>query len=167
MDSIDQLEPVLARFREKNGNAISLLQDTQNVLGYIPEKTVGWLAEQTGIPESKLYGIVTFYSQFYMKPRGKTVITACCGTVCHVKGSQRIISRLNRELKLKEGQDTTRDGQFTLEKVNCIGACSMAPVVLVNDEVNAMMTPDKMVRKLNKLNKLNKPDRLEKTEGQS
>ena len=152
MDSsvITQLETVLVRYREKNGNAISLLQDTQKVLGYIPEEAVGWLADHSAIPESKFYGVITFYSQFYMKPRGKNIVTACCGTVCHVKGSQRIISRLTSELKLKNGADTTRDGQFTLEKVNCIGACSMAPVVLINEKVNAMMTPGKIVKELNK-----------------
>ena len=148
-----QLEPVLASFREHHGNAISLLQDTQDTLGYIPEDAVSWLAKKTGIPESKLYGVLTFYTQFHMKPRGKNIITACCGTVCHVKGSQRIISRLTSELKLKGEQDTTRDGLFTLEKVNCIGACSIAPVVLVNDKVNALMSPDKMVKELKKYRK--------------
>jgi NADH:ubiquinone oxidoreductase subunit E len=83
-----------------------------------------------------------------MKPRGENIVTACCGTVCHVKGSQRIITRINNELKLRDGEDTTRDGLFTLEKVNCIGACSIAPVVVINQKVYGMMSPEKMARQL-------------------
>ena len=94
------------------------------------------------------FGIVTFYTQFYMKPRGKNIVTACCGTVCHVKGSHRIISRINDELKLKNDADTTRDGLFTIEKVNCIGACSIAPVVVINQKVHGMMSPEKMAKQL-------------------
>ncbi len=94
------------------------------------------------------FGVVTFYGQFHLKPRGKNIITACCGTVCHVKGADRIISRLRNELSLKGEQDTTKDGMFTLENVNCVGACSIAPIVLVNDKVHGKMTPDKVVKKI-------------------
>ena len=93
--------------------------------------------------------MLTFYAQFRLKPRGKNIITACCGTVCHVKGSDRIIARTRDELKLKKGEDTTKDMLFTLDAVNCLGVCSIAPVVIINDEVHGKMTPEKMVKTVN------------------
>jgi NADH:ubiquinone oxidoreductase subunit E len=143
-----KLESVHARYVQQEGNAVSILQDIQTEFGYIPEEAVNWIARRTGIAESMFFGIVTFYTQFHRKPRGENIVTACCGTVCHVKGSQRIISRITDELKLRSGQDTTRDGLFTLEKVNCIGACSIAPVVVINEKVHGMMSPEKMARQL-------------------
>jgi len=150
MDSnrADKLEAILARYLAEDGNAISILQDTQQQFGYLPEDGVRWLAEKSGINASKLYGVATFYSQFSMKPRGKNLITACCGTVCYVKGSHRILFQLQEELSFAKGSDTTRDGLFTLEKVACLGACSIAPVVVVNNKVHGRMTPDKVVKKL-------------------
>ncbi len=145
-----KLESVLARYIQHDGNAVSILQDIQTEFGYIPEEAVNWIARRTGIAESMFFGILTFYTQFHRKPRGKNIVTACCGTVCHVKGSQRIISRITDELKLRQDQDTTRDGMFTLEKVNCIGACSIAPVIVINQKVHGMMSPEKMARQLKK-----------------
>jgi NADH:ubiquinone oxidoreductase subunit E len=144
----EKLESVYARYIEQEGNAVSILQDIQNEFGYIPEENVYWIANKTGIAASMFFGIVTFYTQFYMTPRGENIVTACCGTVCHVKGSQRIISRINNDLKLREGEDTTKDGLFTLEKVNCIGACSIAPVVVINKKVHGKMSPEKMAKQL-------------------
>jgi len=90
----------------------------------------------------------TSHSQFHLAPRGKNIVTVCAGTVCHVKGAPRIISKIQEDLKLKEDQDTTRDKQFTLERVNCVGACSIAPVVLVNNKVLGKVTPISMVKSL-------------------
>ncbi len=146
--ALEKLESVYKRYIEQEGNAVSILQDIQEEMGYIPEDAVNWIAARTGIAASMFFGIVTFYTQFYMKPRGENIITACCGTVCHVKGSHRIISRINDDLKLKQGEDTTRDGLFTVEKVNCVGACSIAPVVVINKKVHGMMSPEKMAKQL-------------------
>ena len=144
----DALEAIYTKYVEENGTAISLLQDIQNEYGYLPEDAIAWIAKKSGIPLSMFYGVATFYSQFYMKPRGENIITACCGTVCHVKGSHRILFQLQEELKFPKNEDTTRDGKFTLEKVACLGACSIAPVVVVNKKVFGRMTPDKVVKKL-------------------
>jgi len=149
-ESIAKLEVVYSRYIEQEGNAISILQDIQDEFGYIPEKAVHWISAKSGLPESKFFGIVTFYTQFYLKERGKNIITACSGTVCHVKGSHRIISRITDDLKLKSGENTTRDKLFTLEKVNCIGACSIAPVVVINKKVHGMMNPEKISREIKK-----------------
>lgn len=150
MDTVteEKLESVYHRYANEDGNAVSILQDIQGELGYISEESVNWMSERAGIPASMFFGIVTFYTQFHTKPRGENIITACCGTVCHVKGSHRIISRINDELKLRNGEDTTKDGLFTLEKVNCIGACSIAPVVVINQKVHGMMSPEKMAKQI-------------------
>ena len=147
-----QMEEVLESIYQKSvahgDNIIAILQNMQNELGYIQEEAVDWFAKRTQIPASKFYGVSTFYSQFHLNPRGKNIITVCSGTVCHVKGSQRIITKLKEDLKLKKDQQTTRDQLFTLENVNCVGACSIAPVVLVNNKVYGKQSADKMVKNL-------------------
>lgn len=136
-------EAILDKYYEKKGSIISILQDVQETFGYIPEDVVFWFAERLNVPASNFFGVATFYAQFYLKPRGKHIITACCGTACHVKGAEPIINRMRADLAIAEGEDTTPDGQFTLEKLACIGACSIAPVLIVNKKVFGSMTPDK------------------------
>ena len=142
------LETLLEKYQASEDTIISVLQDMQNEFGYVAEDAVFWFSERCGIPASKFYGIITFYAQFYLKPRGKNIITSCCGTVCHVKGAHRNVFQLHQELNFPEGEDTTRDGMFTLEKVACLGACSIAPVMVINKKVYGNMTPEKMVKKL-------------------
>ena len=150
-ENIAKLESVYSRYIEQKGNAISILQDIQGEFGYIPEDAVGWVSAKSGIPESRFFGIMTFYAQFYLKPRGENVVTSCCGTVCHVKGGHRVLFQMQEELGLRPGVDTTRDGLVTVERVACLGACSLAPVVVINGKVQGNMTPDKMVKQLRKL----------------
>lgn len=150
-----ELQTLITNFRENEGNIISLLQDTQETFGYIPEETVYRLSEELDIPASNFFGIATFYAQFHLKPRGKNIITACCGTACHVKGSERIINNLKRELNLSDERNTTEDKNFTLEQVACVGACSIAPVVIVNKKVFGKMTTDKAVKELKALTRAN------------
>ncbi|GAB4491374.1 MAG: NADH-quinone oxidoreductase subunit NuoE [Thermodesulfovibrionales bacterium] len=145
------LQNILATYREKGGNVIFLLQETQEAFGYIPRDAIDYFSEETGIAPSRFYGVVTFYSQFRLTKPGKNKITACCGTACHVRGAERIISRIERDLQLEEGQDTTADGEFTLEQLACVGACSIAPVVILNKEVHGKMNPDSTMREIRKL----------------
>ena len=147
-DIIEELEEIYEKFSSQGDNIISALQEMQRVIGFLPEEAVYWFAERSGIPASKFFGIATFYSQFHLNPRGKNIITACCGTVCHVKGADRIIARLRDELSLKVDQTTTKDGEFTLENVNCVGACSIAPIVIINEKVFGKMNPDKAVKNI-------------------
>lgn len=144
----DVLEKIFEKSSANGDNIITILQSIQQELGYVSEEAVQWFAKRTGIPAAKYYGVATFYSQFHLNPRGENIITVCSGTVCHVKGAQRIIGKLREELKLKGDDQTTRDMKFTLENVNCVGACSIAPVVLVNDKVFGKQSPDSMVRNL-------------------
>jgi NADH:ubiquinone oxidoreductase subunit E len=144
----ETLEAIYDRCIANEDNLITVLQEIQNEMGYIQEEVINWFADRTNTPASKYYGVVTFYSQFHQKPRGENIVTVCCGTVCHVKGAPRIISKVREDLKLKEDQDTTRDMKFTVERVNCVGACSIAPVVLINEKVLGKVTPSKMVKSL-------------------
>lgn len=144
------IEKILERYRDEKGNVIPILQEIQDTFGYIPEEAVDLLSKRLEIPESKLYGVATFYAQFHLKPRGENIITACCGTACHVKGSERIISSIRNTLGLDWNEDTTKDRRFTLERVACVGTCSMAPVVIINKRVYGGMSPDKIMKVLKK-----------------
>lgn len=150
MDSLqeEKLEEIYQKTKVDDDNIISVLQQIQNAFGYVPKESVYWFSKRSNIPAAKFYGVITFYSQFHLEPRGKNIVTVCAGTVCHVKGAPRIISKIQEDLRLKDDQDTTRDMQFTLEKVNCVGACSIAPVVLVNDKVLGKVSPASMVKSL-------------------
>ncbi|MBT9536891.1 MAG: NAD(P)H-dependent oxidoreductase subunit E [Nitrospirota bacterium] len=142
------LKKILKENRENEGNLISILQEIENTFGYIPENAVNWFASKLDINPSRFYGIATFYAQFHLKPRGKNIITACCGTACHVKGSERLINGVKKELDISEGEETTKDMQFTLEKVNCIGACSIAPVFIINKKVHGKAAADKLIKEI-------------------
>lgn len=145
------LENIYKDHIESEGNIISLLQNIQQEFGYIPEDSVMWFSRKLDIPASRFYGIATFYAQFHLTPRGKNIITTCCGTACHVKGSERLITGLEKELGLADGNSTTADREFTLEKVNCVGACSIAPVVIINNKVHGKMTADNLMKEVRKL----------------
>lgn len=145
------LEKILTNYRKNEGNIITILQDLEETFGYIPEKAVNWFSKKLDIPASRFYGIATFYAQFHLKPRGKNIITVCRGTACHVKGSERLLNRLFIELDIPPGEDTSDDLKYTVEKVNCVGACGIAPVVIFNKEVHGKMTLDKLMRDLKRV----------------
>ncbi len=142
------LESIYHKATANGDTIISILQEMQKAFGYLDKDSVGWIARRSGIPPAKYYGVITFYSQFHLTPRGKNIVTICCGTVCHVKGAPRIIGKIRNDLGLKGESQTTRDMLFTLESVNCVGACSIAPVVMVNNTVYGKQTPDKMIKNL-------------------
>ena len=130
----------LWRYDGAPGELIPLLQSAQDHFGYIPRRAISYIAEVTGIPESEVYGVITFYSQFRLQPMGKHVIRACAGTACHVSGASMIIETIEDELGIEVG-GTTDDGLFTLNTVACIGCCSLAPVIMVNEETHGRLTP--------------------------
>ncbi len=143
-----QLDALHEKFRNQKGATIAILQEVQETFGYVPMEAIGWLSDRLEIPECHFFGVATFYSQFHMKPRGKNVITACTGTACHVKGSDKIVTAIRRELGLGEGEDTTQDLEFTLETLNCVGACSLAPVVIINKKYHGTSSSDKILKVL-------------------
>ena len=136
----------LWRYDGAPGELIPLLQSAQDHFGYIPRRAISYISGVTGVPESEVYGVVTFYSQFRLQPMGKYVIRACDGTACHVSDATMIIETIEDELSIEVG-GTTEDGLFTLSIVACIGCCSLSPVIMINDETYGRLTPA-LVRKL-------------------
>ncbi|MBN1335434.1 MAG: NADH-quinone oxidoreductase subunit NuoE [Deltaproteobacteria bacterium] len=130
----------LWRYDGAPGELIPLLQSAQDHFGYIPRRAIQHIAGVTGIPESSVYGVITFYNQFRLQPMGKHVIRTCVGTACHVSGSRMLIDAIQDELGIEVG-GTTRDGLFTLFTVACLGCCSLAPVMMVNNETHGRLTP--------------------------
>jgi len=128
-------------------NLIGVLQRVQERLGYLPREALVAVGRRARVPLSRIYGIVTFYAQFYTEPRGRHTIRCCRGTACHVKGAQRVIETVERELGIKEGQ-TTPDMLFYLETVACLGTCFLAPVMMVDSNYYGVLTPQKIERVL-------------------
>ncbi|KJR43330.1 NADH dehydrogenase (Ubiquinone) 24 kDa subunit [Candidatus Magnetoovum chiemensis] len=149
--SIDVLDNIVNDYYENEGSVISVLQQVQAEYNYLPEDAINYLSEKLNIPASSFYGVATFYSQFYLTPRGKNIITLCCGTACHVKGSEKLINRIKEDLSLHGNEETSADGLFTLEKVACVGACSIAPVAIINKKVHGHSTISKLLKQLKNL----------------
>lgn len=135
--------------RHQAGSLIPLLQSAQDSYGYIPEKIIHYISELVGIPASDIYGVITFYSQFRLKPLGKNTIKICEGTACHVNGAKTILSLLQDELGISIGE-TSEDGLFTLLSVACLGCCSLAPVMMVNTETFGNLNKDKIKKAIRK-----------------
>ncbi len=129
--------------RHKTGSLVPLLQSAQNSYGYIPEKIIYYISELVNIPPSEIYGVITFYSQFRLVPVGDNLIRICEGTACHVNGAKTVLSVLQDELGISVGE-TTDDGNFTLVSVACLGCCSLAPVMMINDETFGSLNADKI-----------------------
>ena len=139
-------EKVFEGFIGKKEELIPLLQKVQNMYGYLSEESMEQISDFTGVPSSRIHGVATFYTQFRHKPIGAKHIMLCRGTACHVKGAQRILDELELKIGITEGE-TSSDGEYSLESVACIGACGLAPCILVNEDVKGRLTP-KMVGEL-------------------
>lgn len=135
-------EQTLARYAAEPRHLISVLQDVQLAYRYLPEEPLKLVAKVLGVPLAKVYGVATFYKAFSLVPRGKTVLRVCTGTACHIRGAPLIVGELERRLGIIPGQ-TTEDMEFSLEAVNCVGACALAPVVMVNDRARGNLTVTK------------------------
>ena len=140
-DNLAQLNEVLAKFQGIKGTLIPALQEAQNIYGYLSKEIIERIGENLDIPVSQIYGVVTFYSQFHLNPRGRNIIRVCQGTACHVRGAKAILQALEDNLNISAG-GTTADLRYTLETVACIGACGLAPVMMVNDDTHGRLTPE-------------------------
>lgn len=135
------LRSMIAEHKGQAGALMPILQKAQEIYGYLPIEVQGIISEETGIPLEKVYGVSTFYSQFSLYPKGKYKISVCLGTACYVKGSGDVFSELKNILKIEEGE-CTPDGKFSLDACRCIGACGLAPVMTINDDVYGKLTND-------------------------
>lgn len=135
---------ILAKNDFSKNKLIPILQEVQEAFRYLPEDVMRMISEKLCIPAAKVYGVATFYSHFALKPKGKNVIKVCDGTACHVKNSIPIVEAIEARLNLDGKNNTTADMLFTLETVSCLGACGLAPVVVINEEVYSQMNPQKI-----------------------
>lgn len=136
-----QLDALLAKYKKEKGALIPVLQGAQDIYGYLPKEVLQTIAKELRLPLAKVYGVITFYAQFHLKPRGRNIVRVCLGTACHVRGGAKIFEALQKELGITDG-GTTEDLRYTLESVACIGACGLAPVIMVNDDTHGRLTPD-------------------------
>lgn len=139
---------IVNKYNGDRGQLVSILQDIQSEYYYLPPKALVEVSKAMAIPESQLYSVATFFKAFSLKPRGKHLINVCLGTACHVRGAVRVLEKMERSLDIKRGE-TTKDRKFTLETVNCMGACALGPVVKVDGEYFGQMNTDKVDPLLN------------------
>ena len=137
----EKLQAVIAKYKDTEGALIPVLHEAQSIFGYLPIEVQQKISDGLGVPMSEIYGVVTFYTQFSIYPKGKYQIGVCLGTACYVKGSGDIIDKIKLRLGIEVGQ-CTPDGKFSLDATRCIGACGLAPVLTVNDEVYGRLTVD-------------------------
>ena len=139
----EQLEEIIVKYKDTPGALIPVLHEAQELYGYLPFEVQKIIADGLDIPVAKVYGVVTFYSQFSLTPKGKYRISVCLGTACYVKGSSRVLDKIEEVLGVKAG-DSSEDGIYSVEATRCIGACGLAPVMTVNEDVYGKVTPNEV-----------------------
>jgi len=145
-----ELNAIIDHYQDHKTNLISILQKTQDKLGYLPAEAITHIADRTGIQEAKIYGVATFYTQFKLKPLGRHNIMICKGTACHVKGAGAVEKAVLEHLGIEDG-GTTDDGLFSSNSVACLGCCSLAPVMMVGETVFAKLTPESAIEAINSI----------------
>ena len=138
-----KLDSIIDKHDIEEGSLIQILQDIQTEYSYLPKEALEHVSQRLNIPMVQIFGVATFFKAFSLKPKGKNQIHVCMGTACHVRGAKNVLENLERELGIKAG-DTTDDGEYTLETVNCVGACALGPVVVNNEKHHGQMTPIKV-----------------------
>jgi len=138
----EALQKALDKYKAVKGALIPILQEAQEIYGYLPKEVMQQISKAMGVPFSKTYGVATFYAQFHLKPRGRYVIRICQGTACHVRGVSRVFDAISEDLGVGIN-GTTDDLRFTLETVACLGACGLAPAMMVNEDTHGRLSPEK------------------------
>jgi NADH:ubiquinone oxidoreductase subunit E len=151
------LNTILKGRRSQPQQLIEVLQDVQDLYGYVPADAMREVAKELGVPLMEVYRVANFYKAFSLKPKGKNVVTICMGTACHVRGSNLLLDQARGQLGVEPG-DTTNDGFFTLERVNCVGACALGPIVIKNEDYSPHMTPGKLRNMISKSDGRKKED---------
>lgn len=136
---VSGVDSIIDKYNTETGSLISILQDIQEEYRYLPSEALEHTARRLGIPRVQIFGVATFFKAFTLKPRGRQLVHVCTGTACHVRGSQNVLEEMERRLDIKAG-GTTSNGEYTLETVNCVGACAIGPVVVMNEEYHGQMS---------------------------
>lgn len=142
----------------KESALIPILQRVQDEYRYLPQEILAFIATALDVPPATVFGVATFYAQFSLDPKGKYLVRVCDGTACHVRGNKVIIDAIRNKVGLKPGEKTTKDMRYTLEMVSCLGACGLAPAVVVNDKIYGNMTPEKIVQAFDELEAADKQE---------
>ncbi len=140
----EKIDQVIDKYQGRHGALIPVLKEVQDICGFLPKKVQHRIADRLHLPTSQVYGVVSFYAFFTTVPRGRYIIRVCLGTACYVKGSKEILDTLQRELDVEVG-GITRDRRFSLEAVRCVGACGLAPVVVIGQDTHGMVTPGRVI----------------------
>lgn len=136
-----KLDAVIAKYGKDEGAVMRILQDAQDIYGYLPLEVQRMISIKTGVPLAEIYGVATFYSQFSLNPKGQVAISVCLGTACYVKGAGKVIEKISEVLGIQPGE-TSADGKFSLDATRCLGACGLAPVITVNEDVYGKLKPE-------------------------
>ena len=143
------MDPIFERYRDQKGALIPILQKTQDIYGYLPPQTLQLISDRLGVALSKVYGVATFYSQFYLERRGRHILRLCDGTACHVKGAPALVIAIEEEFNVGPSE-TTADGELTMEIVYCLGSCALAPLATLDDQVLGRMRPRTLKQRVKK-----------------
>jgi len=148
----EKVEEIIREYDSSRESLISILQDVQSEYRYLPESILKLVARKLGLPLIQVYGVATFFKAFSLKPRGKHLLSVCLGTACHVRGAPAVLDAVERELCIEPGE-TSEDMQFTLETVNCLGACALGPIMVMDGEYHGQMVPGKVQATINRYKK--------------
>jgi len=143
VDQNEKVKKIVEHYKNTEGALIPILHEVQEAFGYIPKDVQEFIAHELKIPLSEIYGVVTFYSRFSLHPKGKNSVFVCMGTACYVKGAELVLNAVKDDLKIGAGE-TSSDGLFSIEETRCIGACGLAPIMMINEDVYAKVTPDQI-----------------------
>ncbi len=149
MNHCEKVKAIVDRYGGKHDSVIAILQDVQSEYHYLPEHALRAVAGQLGLPLIQICGVATFFKAFSLKPRGEHTVTVCLGTACHVRGAHTVLDQVKRQLCIEPG-GTTEDMRFTLETVNCLGACALGPIMVIDDRYHGQMGPGKAKKILKK-----------------
>jgi NADH:ubiquinone oxidoreductase subunit E len=145
MMDLSRVDAIVDNYRGDAALLLAILQDVQAEANYLPREAVEHVAQRLRVPLSRIYSMATFFEAFHLEPRGRHICTICVGTACHVRGAKRLVEQVERDLKISSGQ-TTPDMAFTIEEVNCVGACALGPLVIVDGEYHGNMTSDRLTK---------------------
>jgi NADH-quinone oxidoreductase subunit E len=141
--SKQKINSILASYERDPGMLVAILQDIQAEYNYLPKESLNQISEGLEIPMTQVYSVATFFKAFSLKPRGRHIINVCLGTACHVRGAGRVLEEIGRQLDIKPGE-STKDFRFTMETVNCVGACALGPIVIIDGKYSGEMKPDRV-----------------------